>query len=184
MAGLAITTLAGEVARGAALIESSLAINPNSARAWWASGVVRSYLGDARGALEHLARSREFNPLDTAAYAYWTAVATAHVFLAEQDQALAALDKALLDWADAPPALRLKAAVCGSLGRLKAGRDCVQRLLVQTPDVTTATVRELFEPMMGGNAPALVLLLQGLRQSGLPEGSSGYRGQVTQLRSV
>jgi hypothetical protein len=36
MAGLTITTLAGETARGAALIDKSLSMNPNSARAWWA----------------------------------------------------------------------------------------------------------------------------------------------------
>jgi len=35
MAGWAIEVLAGEVEHGLALIEKSLAINPNSANAWW-----------------------------------------------------------------------------------------------------------------------------------------------------
>ena len=184
MAGLSITTLAGEVAHGAALIENSLAINPNSARAWWANGVVRTYLGDPGAALEHLARSRELNPLDTAVYAHWTAVATAHFCLARHDEALAALDKALLDWGDAPPALRLKAAICGASGQLKEGRDCVQYLLAQTPTATIESIRDRFEPLMRGNAQVLGVMLQGLRQSGLPEGAAARQGQVTKLRSV
>jgi TolB-like protein len=184
MAGLAIATLAGEVAHGAALIGNSLAINPNSARAWWASGVVRAYCGDARVALEHLARARELNPLDAAVYAYWTAVATAHFFLAGYDEALAALDKAVLDWPDAPPALRLKAAICGASGQINEGRDCVRRLLAQTPAATIESIRELFEPLLRADARALDVMLRGLRQSGVPEGTTARQGQVTKLRSV
>jgi tetratricopeptide (TPR) repeat protein len=123
MAGLSLATLAGELERAQDLIGRSLSINPNSARAWWASGIVRTYLGQQNVALDHLARSRRLNPLDTAAYAYWAAIATAHFFAGDLDAALAAVEKALTDWADAPAALRLKAAMLRVAPGLYAVRD-------------------------------------------------------------
>jgi TolB-like protein len=183
MAGLTVTTLAGELARGVALIDRSLAINPNSARAWWASGVARTYVGEAKQALAHFARSRQLNPLDTAAYAYWTAIATTHFFVGNYGAAHDALAKALLDWPDAPTALRLNAAVCSLLDRHEEGRGCLQRLRALIPDATIETTRAHVEPFTGESPRVLQALLHGLRQSGLPEGAT-HHAKVTRLRSV
>jgi TolB-like protein len=184
MAGIAITTLAGELARGAALIDKSLAINPNSARAWWANGVVQTYLGSPKTALAHFARSRQLNPLDTAAYASWVGIATTHFFAGNYGAAHDALTKALMDWPDAPPALRLNAAVCGILGRIEEGRSCLGRLLVLIPDSTVESVRAHVEPYAGSSPPVLEALLQGLRRSGLAERSARHRDNITRLRSI
>lgn len=183
MAGLTITTLAGEVSRGAALIDKSLSMNPNSARAWWASGVVQTYLGQPKVALGNFARSRQLNPLDTAAYAYWTAIATTHFFAGNYGAAHEALVKALIDWPDAATALRLQAAVCGRLGRLEEGRRCVQRLLRLIPASTIEATRAHFEPFTGLDSPVLRALFEGLRRSGLPEGSPRHEGKIAILRS-
>ena len=183
MAGLTVTTLAGELARGVALIDRSLAINPNSARAWWASGVARTYVGEAKQALAHFARSRQLNPLDTAAYAYWTAIATTHFFVGNYGAAHDALAKALLDWPDAPTALRLNAAVCSLLDRHEEGRGSLQRLRALIPDATIESTRAHVEPFTGESPRVLQALLHGLRQSGLPEGAT-HHAKVTRLRSV
>jgi TolB-like protein len=182
MAGLTITTLAGEVARGAALIDKSLSMNPNSARAWWASGVVQTYLGQPKTALANFARSRKLNPLDTAAYAYWTAIATTHFWAGNYGAAHEALIKALNDWPDAATALRLKAAVCGLLGRVEEGQRCVQRLLALIPASTIEATRSHFEPFAGAGSPALHALVDGLSRSGLSEGSSQYGDKIARLR--
>ena len=184
MAGITITTLAGEVARGAALIDKSLSINPNSARAWWANGVAQTYLGYPKTALGHFARSRQLNPLDTAAYASWTGIATTHFFAGNYGAAHDALTKALMDWPDAPSALRLNAAVCGILGRIEEGRNCLGRLLTFIPDSTVESIRAHVEPYAGSSPRVLEALLEGLRRSGLAEGSARYRGNITRLRSI
>jgi adenylate cyclase len=184
MAGLTIATLSGDAGRGAALIDKSLAINPNSARAWWASGVVQTYLARFDSAFASFERSRKLNPLDTASYAHWTAVATTHVFAGSYGDAREALAKALLDWPDAPPALRLDAAVCGLLGRADDGRHSLARLLALIPHSTIQTTRAYLEPITVTQPRVLQALLQGLRQAGLPEGAPRYTSKVTSLRSV
>ncbi len=180
MAGLSLATLAGEIERARDLIERSLAINPNSARAWWASGIVLTYLGQQNAALEHLAHSRRLNPLDTAAYAYWAAIATAHFFARDLDAALAAVEKALTDWADAPPALRLKAAICGLRGRIDEGRECVERLLARNPEITLEAVASFFGKAHA-NARAVEDLLEGLRNCGLRARGHARRDSPTRL---
>jgi TolB-like protein len=180
MAGLSLATLAGEIERARDLIERSLAINPNSARAWWASGIVRTYLGQQDAALDHLARSRRLNPLDTAAYAYWAMIATAHFFAGDLDAALAAVEKALTDWADAPPALRLKAAICGLRGRIDEGRGCVERLVALDPEITLETVAS-FYGKPHANSRAVEDLLDGLRNCGLRAHGHARRNSPTRL---
>ena len=180
MAGLSLATLAGEIERAWDLIERSLAINPNSARAWWASGIVLIYLGRQNAALDHLARSRRLNPLDTAAYAYWAAIATAHFFAGDLDVAFAAVEKALTDWADAPPALRLKAAMCGRRGRIDEGRACVERLLARNPESTLEAVASFYSKVHA-NSPAVEDLLEGLRNCGLQARGQARRNSPGRL---
>jgi tetratricopeptide (TPR) repeat protein len=180
MAGLSLATLAGETERARDLIERSLSINPNSARAWWASGIVLTYLAQQNAALDHLARSRRLNPLDTAAYAYWAAIATAHFFAGDLDAAFAAVEKALTDWADAPAALRLKAAICGLRGRVDEGRDCVERLRALNPDFTPEAIASLYGEAHA-NSPAVEGLLEGLRNCGLRARGHARRGSPTRL---
>jgi TolB-like protein/tetratricopeptide (TPR) repeat protein len=182
MAGITVTTLAGELEWGAALIDKSIAINPNSARAWWASGVTQTYLGQSKVALMNFARARQLNPLDTAAYAHWTAVATVHFFAGNYGAAEDALTKALVDWPDAPPALRLKAAVCGLLGRNDEGRKHLRRLLTLIPDSTIESTRAQIEPYAGRTPSVLEAWLQGLRRSGLAHGAGKPGSNVTRLR--
>jgi TolB-like protein len=176
MAGLTITTLAGDAARGAAVIDKSLALNPNSARAWWANGVVRTYGGSFESAFAGFERSRKLNPLDTASYAYWTAVATTHFFAGDYAAARETLAKALLDWPNAPPALRLDAAICGLLGRREEGRASIARWLAVIPHATIEETRRYFQPITAAQPRVLKAMLHGLRQAGLPEGGPRYAG--------
>ncbi|HEY6993189.1 MAG TPA: winged helix-turn-helix domain-containing tetratricopeptide repeat protein [Xanthobacteraceae bacterium] len=184
MAGLTIATLAGDAARGAALIDKSLALNPNSARAWWASGVVQTYLGGFDLAFDGFERSRRLNPLDTASYAYWTAIATTHVFAGDYVAAFDTLRKALLDWPDSPPALRLDAAVCGLLGRRDQGRHSIARWLARVPHASIDTARAYFQPITTTQPHVLQALLHGLRESGVAEVAPRYVAKVTSLRQM
>jgi tetratricopeptide (TPR) repeat protein len=177
-------SLAGDATRGAALIDKSLALNPNSARAWWANGVVRTYLGDFARAFAAFEQSHKLNPLDTASYAHWTAVATTHFFAGDYAAARETLAKALLDWPDAPTALRLDAAICGLMGHRDEGRASIARWLKAIPHATIESAKAHFEPITATQPHVLEALLHGLRQAGFPESAPRHSGKVTVLRQI
>ncbi len=184
MAGITTAMLSGDYARGSNLIERSLALNPNSARAWWASGLLQTHLGRCEVALDSYARSRRLNPLDTAGYAYWAAVATTRFHMRDYDAALECAEWALTDWQDSPVALRVKGAICGLQNRLTEGKSCVQRLLAVNPHTTIETVRADFAAQARHNPESYEALLRGLRLSGLPENARASQSKITRLRSV
>jgi tetratricopeptide (TPR) repeat protein len=77
MAGLVLSNTHGDSAYGLPLIERSLALNPNSANAWMASGNVRAYLGETDTAIAHLERPPSC-PLDPPVKTAWLASAALH----------------------------------------------------------------------------------------------------------
>ena len=170
MAGRTLAALAGETERGLALIERSISLNPNSARAWWVSGLTHAHLGHAEMALNHFACARRLNPRDTSEHAHWNGIALAHLFSGNFEPAKEGIDQALVDWPSSPPALRTKAAICGLLGKNDEGRGCVRQLLALSPHTTVATVKALNHLQMRPNPLGFKNFLDGLRRSGLPEG--------------
>ena len=172
MAGKTLAALAGEIDRGLALMTRSTQLNPNSARAWWASGLTHAHLGRADTALDHFARARRLNPRDAAEHAYWNGIALAHLLSGSYGPAKESIDRALLDWPNSPPSLRAKAAICGLLGRAEEGRECVQRILALNPATTLATVRALNRPQARSNPLGYKNFYNGLQRAGLPEGTA------------
>jgi len=67
-AGHALALLVGDLDSGAAFIDRALALDPNLARAWYASGWVRVYRGEPEVAIEHQARAMRLSPLDPTLY--------------------------------------------------------------------------------------------------------------------
>ena len=172
MAGKTLAALAGDADRGLVLMRRSAELNPNSARAWWASGLTHAHLGHADIALDHFARTRRLNPRDAAEHAYWNGVALAHLLSGSYAAAKQAIDSALLDWPDSPPSLRAKAAICGLLGHVDEGRECVYRILALNPATTLATVEALNRPQARSNPVGYRNFYNGLRRAGLPEGTA------------
>ena len=172
MAGRTLAALAGETDRGLALMGRSTELNPNSARAWWASGLTHAHLGHAQIALDHFSRARRLNPRDAAEHAYWNGIALAYLLSGSFAPAKEAIDKALIDWPNSPPSLRAKAAICGLLDHVEEGRECVRRILALNPSTTLATVEALNRPQMRSNPLGYKNFFAGLRRAGLPEGSA------------
>lgn len=170
MAGRTIAILAGDVEHGLALVERSIALNPNSANAWWVSGMFCAYLGQADTALEHFGRARRLNPLDPSGHAHWLGIALAYLFGGQYGQAKVAIDKALAQWPTSTPSLQHKAAICGLLGETEEGRKCVGRLLAANPHWDLAAVRSQIGPRLRRHPYGLESYLEGLRRCGLPEG--------------
>lgn len=168
MAGRTIAALSGRKDEALELIERSIKLNPNSARAWWALGIAHAYLGRRDTAIAHLERSQRLNPLDMSGHAHWTAVAVAHFFVGSFPEAMDASGAALRAWPHSTQALRLRAATCAIAGDLDAARDCAKRLLALYPDATVADFLAQFA-MQAEDSPHLVRYAEGLRAAGLPE---------------
>src|SRR5262249_32495701 len=142
MAASVLVELGGEVQAGVALIDRALALNPNSAYAWRTSGQIRTNLvSDSELAIAHLERSSRLSPLDPWAYAASLGLAGAHFTAGRYEEASTWADKALHEGRNFPPALRMKAATCGLLGRLDEGREWVKGLLAANPDTTISGLR-------------------------------------------
>jgi adenylate cyclase len=106
--------------------------------------------------------------LDTFGYLYSLGLAMAHFMAGRYEDASSWGDKTLHVAPDHPPALRMKAATCGLLGRLDEGRVWVERLLAVNPDATVSSIR-LFYGLFMNKPGCLEAYLDGLRKAGLPE---------------
>ena len=168
MAGLALVQLVGELDYGPALIDRSLTLNPNSANAWTSSCLACTYLGDCETAIDHFHQSQRLNPLDQSHHVHWNIVGMAYFYAGRLEDADAAADKALKARPMYPPALRLKVATCGLLGRIEEGRAYVQRLLAVHPEYSLAWICEFWRPLMQRSPTAFANYVEGSRLAGLP----------------
>src|SRR5262249_4517842 len=77
--GLALGYVAGDLEGAVALVERALALNPNLATAWYASGTVRAFRGgEPDVAIEHLARAMRLSPRDPLMFTMQGVTAFAH----------------------------------------------------------------------------------------------------------
>jgi TolB-like protein/class 3 adenylate cyclase len=170
MAAIAIGLAGGDIEGGVALIDRSLALNPNSAEALTYSGMLHAYLGDSETALEYLARSNRLSPVDVQTYNKYTAAAFAHFMADRYEAALEWSDRALAHKLDYQPPLRMRAACLGLLDRTAEGRQAIARLLAVSPSETLASVRAYYQDAFK-KPGSCERLLEGLRRSGLAAGA-------------
>lgn len=170
MAANALAHLSGELDLGLSMIEESLSLNPNSAGAWWAGGMLHAFCGNDTSAMTHLDRAYRFNPLDTQPHVHWSAVAYAHFMAGRYDDAEQVTDRMMSKPAPTAPWLRVKIATCGLLGRRDEGWRWVKRLLEIEPAASVSWLKQYWEAPLRRNPHALQQFLKGSRLSGLPEG--------------
>jgi TolB-like protein/tetratricopeptide (TPR) repeat protein len=170
MTAHALTLLAGETQLALVLMKKAISLNPNSPNAWWVSGTAHYFSDYTAIALEHGARARRLSPVDPMAYNHWLSTAMAHFFAGQYQDAADAADKSLGEHVNFPPALRLKVAISGLLGRIEEGHQWVARLLAVNPDASVAKLKVFYEPLLRINPKRLETYLKGLRLGGLPEG--------------
>src|SRR5271169_260946 len=140
MAGLAIADLAGEHAAGMNAIDRSLALNPNSAYAWNASGWMRC--GSKPDlAIEALERAMRLSPLDPQRWMFEGGLALAHMAAGRYEEAMEWADRALLEQPRAAAIVRCKVVLCGCLSRLDEARRWLARLLQAQPGLTVAELK-------------------------------------------
>ena len=168
MGGWTIAYLAGEHLAAASAIQRSLALNPNSAYAWVASGSVsclRNLPGPASDALQ---RAMRLSPLDPLGWAFKGHLAFAHLVAGRYDEAVDWADRCLHEQPRHTSAIRIKVASCAHLGRIEEARDWLGRLLELQPGLTIAGWKASYAPS-NLSPPILAVYMEGLRKAGLPE---------------
>jgi len=167
MAGFTVAALAGEPEMGIRAIERALALNPNSAMAWCAEGYAQYFINRPEPAIDAFERAIRLSPLDPFGYGFTTGLAFAHFAARRYEEAIGWADRALGEQPRFPPAVRLKVALCGYLGRLEEGQRWLKRMLELDPGLTIAGFQSSIEVYLPPDIRTNYI--EGLRKAGLPE---------------
>jgi len=132
------------------LVDRALALNPNYARGWHISGILRNLAGQPDIAIEHLEAALRLSPLARIGPSL-VAIGYAHFFSRRFDEAVPKLLLAIQEDPSYPGPYRVLAACYAHMGRLDEAREIVDRLRTITPVVVpgarqlrSAEHRELF----------------------------------------
>jgi TolB-like protein len=133
-----------------ALVERALVLNPNFARGWFISGLLRNWAGQPDTAIEHLEASLRLSPRARVGTSHFQ-IGAAHLYSRRFDEAVPKLLLALQEDPSDPHPHRYLAACYAHMGRLDDGRAVVERLRANTcvviPDASflrNADYRELY----------------------------------------
>ena len=165
-AGFALAMLAGETENGAELIDRALAIDPNMARGWHYSGLVRLWLGQPEVALEHNSRAIRLSPLDPLIGQMQTSVAHSHFFEGRYEEASLWTGRAMRSRPNWLPSMILATASAALSGKLGDAQHLASRLRSLDP---TFRISDLRERLPFSRPEYLAPYEEGLRRAGLPE---------------
>jgi adenylate cyclase len=133
-----------------ALVDRALALNPNYARAWSISGLLRNMAGQPDIAIEHANTALRLSPRARIGWSRGD-IGMAHFFARRFGEAVPVLLLAIQEDPSFPGPYRTLAACYAHMGRLDEAREVVERLRAITPVVTpdasylrNAGHRELF----------------------------------------
>ena len=166
IAALATAFLGDDLDGATALIDRSLAINPNSASAWRVSGLLRCYVGDPETAVEHAEHAMRLSPRDPMAWTFESVLATAHMQAGRHDEAASWARRAIRGNPKSSTPYRTLAASCIHLGQVEQGREAMRHALELEPGLTLSSFQASYPIARYAN---LESYLEGLRAAGLPE---------------
>jgi tetratricopeptide (TPR) repeat protein len=163
-AGFALAYVAGEIDEGAMLIQRALVLNPNLAWAWYFSGWVKIYLGEPETAIRHATQAMRLSPNDPHLFNMQAVVAYGHLYAGRFDEAVSWAELAVRD--SHPAAWRALAASYALSGR----HDQARKAMAQMRDFYPALrLCDLTNSIPLRRPQDLAVLVDGLRQAGLPE---------------
>jgi adenylate cyclase len=149
-AARALAYFGEDIGAAIALLERSLKLNPNSARAWMWGGWIRLWAGQPDLAIQHFETSWRLNPRVARANPLM-GIGVAHFFARRFEEAKAALVQSLQEKPHWVPSYRFLAACYAHMGRLDEAKETVKRLHTLTNAVVPSVAhwrnaehRELF----------------------------------------
>jgi TolB-like protein/tetratricopeptide (TPR) repeat protein len=165
-AGHALALLVGNLDSGVAFIDRALALDPNLARAWYASGWVRAYRGEPEVAIEHQARAMRLSPLDPTLYHMQVGTAFAHLLAGRFDEATSWAERAFREEHKYHPAALVMAASHALAGRRLEASQAMAHLREIDPTFRICYLKDR-HPIL--RPEDLARVADGLRKGGLPE---------------
>lgn len=148
-------------------IERALALSPNSVHVRRMSGYVYFVAGKHEGSIEHFKRAMQLDPMEPLAFHSYYGIALPYFFTGRYEEALAWIDRALLNRPDYASPLRLKVAVLAMAGRCPTElQQAIEKLHSVEPELS---VTELSKRIAHFQEVDLALYAKALRLAGLPE---------------
>lgn len=163
--GLALAFVTGDREGGVALIDRALALNPNLAAAWNASGWVRTFLGETDLAIEHLERAIRLSPLDPWMFMAHLVTALAHFVAGRYPDAVSWAAKALREQPNFLGTTRLVAASHALAGQLGEARIALERARELDPGLRVSNLKDRVGPFRPEDYARYA---EALRMAGLP----------------
>jgi adenylate cyclase len=120
-----------------ALVDRALALNPNYARGWQVSGVLRLWAGPPDIAIEHVGVALRLSPRARVGGSANGLIGTSHFCSRRFDEAVPKLLLAIQEYPNDPSPYRVLAACYAHMGRLDQARAVLSELRGITPVVTT-----------------------------------------------
>jgi TolB-like protein/Tfp pilus assembly protein PilF len=164
--GLALAYVAGDLEGGQALINRALMLNPNLTTAWYASGWVRSFLGETDVAIEHLARAMRLSPLDPLIFLMQAATGVAHFVAGHYAEAASWAANASREQPNFLGAIRNLAASSALCGRLDEAQKALARARHLDPDLRISNLKDRVGPYRPED---FARFAEGMRLAGLRE---------------
>ena len=162
----ALAFVVGDLDTATAFADRALALNPNIAGVWYASGWVRVYRGEPEEAIEHFARAMHLSPLDPQVVAMQAGTAFAHFLAGRYDEALRWTDKAMWAQDNYVTPVRIAAASNALAGRQAEAKQAMARMRKLDPAMRVSNVKS-WAPLR--RPDDLERLERGLRMAGLPD---------------
>jgi tetratricopeptide (TPR) repeat protein len=156
----------GDFEDGPALIDRSVALNPNLAWTWHFSALARAFLGDPETAVEHVARAMRLSPQDPQMFGMQVVAAWAHFFAGRDDQALSWAEAALRQQSNFFIAACVAAAAGGQAGRAAEAEKAMARLRQINPALRLSNLKDALPIRRPQDFDRWA---EGLRKAGLPE---------------
>ena len=167
-AGVALGYVVGYHDGAVELTDRAVALNPNLALAWYASGTVRAFRGGEWDlAIEHLGRAMRLSPLDPFMFSMQGVTAFAHFFAGRYDEAVAWAEKAFWERPNILATLRIAAVANAYAGRREQARKAMARALKLDPEMRISNLRDRIA--FFGRPEDFEKYAEGLRLAGLPE---------------
>jgi TolB-like protein len=133
-AAMVLVRFGEDIDAALALIDRALLLNPSFAYAWYWSGWLRLFAGQAELAIQHFETSMRLNPRSQRGF-HLAGIGSAHFVNHRFEDALAALRVSLEEVPAFAPAYRALAACYAHMGRLDEARSILKRLAALTPVV-------------------------------------------------
>jgi TolB-like protein/NOL1/NOP2/fmu family ribosome biogenesis protein len=165
-AGMSIAYVVCDLDAGYAMIERSVELSPNFAQAWFFSGWVKAWMGEADISISRITRALQLSPHDPAISNMRRGIAFAYFIGERYQEAISAAEIVSPLQQNAIFGLATAAASAALLGRKAEAERTVRSLLAVDPSLTLSALRERF-PMKRDEDFAR--WEEGLRLAGLPK---------------